>query len=383
MYKKEFVSCDVPTTVALSAAPPAIVVAPPWRTCRQWIVSRAAMSLCVLVFQNASVVLMTRYSRFSRPPSRWYHTSSLVLNQEIVKMALCIAIFCYETPPAPDPAKPEMSSLSVAVWRRETLILLLPAALFTMQNYLNIVALSHLDAMTFQVLSQTKLLSAAVFSVWLLDKRLNAMQWISLTILSSGVLLAQYEGPQSSSLPRPTKDVNAAHQNTLLGVVTCVVSGLSSSFAGVYFEKVVKTTPPSLAIRNIQLSLFGIPLALASLLAMDAVPSWGHFDFWRGYDAFIVALVMVHALGGLLVAIVVKYADNILKGFATGIAIVVSGLFTAFFWAYEPSPMWVLGCCLVALSPIMYQLGGDKPDKPSKESQPQAGSPVVAQGSKA
>ena len=36
------------------------------------------------------------------------------------------------------------------------------------------------------------------------------------------------------------------------------------------------------------------------------------------------AVVVNQAFGGLLIAVVMKYADNIVKGFATSIAIIVS-----------------------------------------------------------
>uniref|UniRef100_A0A914S2S2 Uncharacterized protein n=2 Tax=Ascarididae TaxID=6250 RepID=A0A914S2S2_PAREQ len=35
-------------------------------------------------------------------------------------------------------------------------------------------------------------------------------------------------------------------------------------------------------------------------------------------------MIMISSLGGLTVAVVIKYADNILKAFATSIAIVVA-----------------------------------------------------------
>jgi hypothetical protein len=55
--------------------------------------------------------------------------------------------------------------------------------------------------------------------------------------------------------------------------------------------------------------------------------------------------VALNAVGGLIVAVVVKYADNILKGFACSMAIIitciVSGAFVrknllAFFWGRMP-----------------------------------------------
>jgi len=38
----------------------------------------------------------------------------------------------------------------------------------------------------------------------------------------------------------------------------------------------------------------------------------------------------LQALGGLVIAVVIKYADNILKGFATSLSIIVSTLISYF-----------------------------------------------------
>ena len=45
------------------------------------------------------------------------------------------------------------------------------------------------------------------------------------------------------------------------------------------------------------------------------------------------AVVLMSAFGGLLVAVVVKYADNILKGFSTSVAIILSAMFNV--WLFE------------------------------------------------
>lgn len=60
-----------------------------------------------------------------------------------------------------------------------------PAALFVMQQVLVIVAASHLDAVTFQICSQSfKIMPTALFAVWLLGQFLTPMQWASLPVLA-------------------------------------------------------------------------------------------------------------------------------------------------------------------------------------------------------
>jgi len=68
-------------------------------------------------------------------------------------------------------------------------------------------------------------------------------------------------------------------------------------------------------MRNVQLSMLSIPLGLlvSYLKHGEKISQTG---FFFGYDLFVWYLVALNALGGLIVAVVVKYADNILKGFA-------------------------------------------------------------------
>ena len=51
----------------------------------------------------------------------------------------------------------------------------------------------------------------------------------------------------------------------------------------------------------------------------------------------MVYLVGMNATGGLLVAVVVKYADNILKGFACSLAIIISSIISIFLFGFQLS----------------------------------------------
>ena len=65
-------------------------------------------------------------------------------------------------------------------------------------------------------------------------------------------------------------------------------------------------------MRNIQLSILAIPLGVM-VCATKHGSAISENGFFHGYDAFVAYLVALNATGGLLVAVVVKYADNILK----------------------------------------------------------------------
>merc|ERR1711963_1184883 len=83
--------------------------------------------------------------------------------------------------------------------------------------------------------------------------------------------------------------------------------------------------------------------------------------FFFGYDLFVVYLVGMNATGGLLVAVVVKYADNILKGFACSLAIIITCVVSVFAFGFQLSFQFCTGAALVIASVFLY---GYKPPEP-------------------
>jgi len=65
-------------------------------------------------------------------------------------------------------------------------------------------------------------------------------------------------------------------------------------------------------------------------------------------------IISLQAFSGLLVAVVVKYTDNILKGFATSAAIVISCIASMYFFDFQLSLQFVIGSSLVIVATYMY-----------------------------
>ena len=61
----------------------------------------------------------------------------------------------------------------------------IPAALYCAQNNLQYVAVSNLEGPTFQLLTQLKILTTAMFSVIMLKRSLALHQWTSLFVLGT------------------------------------------------------------------------------------------------------------------------------------------------------------------------------------------------------
>lgn len=181
-----------------------------------------------------------------------------------------------------------------------------PSLLYVLQNNLLYVSATNLDAATYQVTYQLKILTTAIFAVIMLKKKLLATQWGSLFILVCGVALVQLsQGGEAR--------VITVEQNRLLGFTAAIAACFLSGFAGIFFEKMLKTSDLSVWMRNIQLSLLSLPLALMTAFFSNS-SEVAQKGFFFGFDSFVYFLVLLQACGGLIVAVVVKYADNILKG---------------------------------------------------------------------
>ena len=71
----------------------------------------------------------------------------------------------------------------------DTSKLAIPSGLYAIQNNLLFVALSYLNAATYQVTYQLKILTTALFAVLILGKKIEKHQWLSLFMLAIGVAL--------------------------------------------------------------------------------------------------------------------------------------------------------------------------------------------------
>lgn len=204
-----------------------------------------------------------------------------------------------------------------------------------------------------QVTYQLKILTTALFSVLLLGTSLSRLQWFSLALLFAGVALVQAEQVRTTPGGGSENSSGTPPQNYLTGLAAVGASCLSSGFAGVYFERLLKTSGGSIWVRNLQLGAVGTAVGLAAMLAAEgrAVATVG---FFHGYSPAVWAVVLNQAAGGLLVAVVVRYADNILKGFATALSILASAAVSAQLFGFRPRGAFVAGTAMVLGAVYLY-----------------------------
>lgn len=274
-----------------------------------------------------------------------YFTSTAVFLNEVIKLMVSVGVALYETSEAMpgSPLTKLLPVLSRSVFSRDSWKLAIPAILYTFQNTLQYVAVSNLDAATFQVTYQLKILTTALFSVTMLNRTLSVKRWVSLVLLMAGVAAVQ--------LPSPTAAVAAASNaagksnhareapvigNPAIGLAAVITACAISGLAGVYFEKVLKdsNSNASLWVRNVQLSFYSLFPAFFIGVVMKDGQAIAQDGFFAGYNYVVWTAIVFQAFGGLVVALVVNYADNIAKNFATSISIILSLLASVWFFDF-------------------------------------------------
>lgn len=168
--------------------------------------------------------------------------------------------------------------------------------------------------------------------------------------LFAGISLVQLNLSDEETHNHPNTPKN---QNPLLGVIAVLLSTFLSGFAGVYVEKMLKSTQKSLWLRNTQLSFFGIIFGIFGMFTKDYTVIFEK-GFFFGYDTLVIFTVFMQAISGMTIAVVFKYADNILKSFAASTAILISCVAAVYFFQAHLTLQFFLGALCVVLSIFLY-----------------------------
>uniref|UniRef100_A0A1A9UHY1 Sugar phosphate transporter domain-containing protein n=1 Tax=Glossina austeni TaxID=7395 RepID=A0A1A9UHY1_GLOAU len=305
------------------------------------------ISLIILTVQNAVLGLSMRYARTR--PGDIFVSSTAVLTSEVVKLITCLVLVFNEEGKDLQRFFRTLHK-TIIINPIDTLKVCVPSLVYIVQNNLLYVSASHLDAATYQVTYQLKILTTAMFAVIILRKKLLCTQWSALMILVIGIVLVQLAQTITGNSIDAT---DQPEQNRMFGLWAALGACFLSGFAGIYFEKILKGAEISVWMRNVQLSLLSIPFGIVTCFVNDGGKILAN-GFFHGYNIFIWYLILLQAGGGLIVAVVVKYADNILKGFATSLAIIISCIASMYIFDFHLTLKFTAGAALVITSIFMY-----------------------------
>ncbi|CAJ0583391.1 unnamed protein product, partial [Mesorhabditis spiculigera] len=274
-----------------------------------------------------------------------FSSTTVVLFMELIRLCTCILITVVRLR--------SISKFLEEFWttvvhnKLETAKVCVPALIYAIQNNLYYVALANIDATTYLVTHQLRIITTAVLSVALLSKRISMKQWMALVMALIGIIIVQ--------LDRAKSQPSASKGNVVLGVSLVIAMCWTSAFAGVYFEKVLKKSSVDVWMQNIRLSMLTLPMALSAVVAKD----WDNIvanNFLDGFTPMVWTVTFLNAFGGLVVAVVILYADNIRKTYCQTIAIGLTAWISIAMGDAVLTLQFMMGIILVVISILVYSL---------------------------
>ncbi|XP_065637041.1 CMP-sialic acid transporter 4-like [Quercus suber] len=138
-------------------------------------------------------------------------------------------------------------------------------------------------------------------------------------------------------------------------LISLQIMALLSGLAGVYTESIMKKRPlRNINVQNFWLYFFRVIFNAVYIQYSDSV---GNKGFFYGYSYFTVFIILNHALSGILVTMVMKYADNIVKVFSTSVAMLFLGVVSFIFFDFHLSLSFILDTALVIASIYLHHVG--------------------------
>ena len=207
------------------------------------------------------------------------------------------------------------------------------------------------------VCSQSKILTSAFWNVLLLRVQISRKQYIALFWLMGSMIMVQSGDHVHRSASSEMDHVRWSQLPR--GIIVVLIAALTSGFAGLYLEKIYTEYGARkrqlIWFRNTQLACISLPTAVIIAFWCDG-ERLRTFCAFQGYDRVVFIIITLQAFGGLIVAVVLRYAGNILKCFAVSISICSCAMLSTFFDedSHPLSLRAVLGVAFVICSMFLY-----------------------------
>lgn len=225
--------------------------------------SKGGVFVVYLSVQLAGLLLA---SASQRQETRYLNSTAVTLSEVIKVVVSVIGIAATE--------RLMLGGLLRAVYQtllkepQQLLKVAVPALLYTIQNNVIYASLAHLDAVTFQITYQLKLVASLLATRLLLKKPVAYTKWLSVVLLTLGVVSVQLslreedEGSAGagtaeagdSSAKDAAAEGAARSRSRLIGILGVLVACGCSGLAGAGMELLLKNSSQSLPRRNLQVS---------------------------------------------------------------------------------------------------------------------------------
>ncbi|KAJ3678668.1 hypothetical protein LUZ60_002471 [Juncus effusus] len=275
-----------------------------------------------------------------------YDFATIPFLAEIFKL-LVSCYFLWREKEASFPTPPKMTK----DWKTMRLYLI-PSIIYLFHNNVQFLTLQYLDPSTYQILGNLKIVTTGILFRIIMKRKLSTLQWMAILLLAVGTTTSQVKGCGDNNC-------DTLFSGKIQGYIYGIISAFLSAFAGIYTEYILKkNNNDSLYWQNIQLYTCGAVFNLGWLIIGDFKLGFEK-GFWfqrifEGYDYKTWLVVINLGSTGLLVSWLMKHADNIVKVYATSMAMLLTAVLSQFLFEVKATIQLVLGIIICIVSLQMY-----------------------------
>ncbi|CAE7732236.1 KIF1A [Symbiodinium sp. CCMP2456] len=217
-----------------------------------------------------------------------------------------------------------------------------PAMAYALQNVAGTAANKSLDAVTCNVLNQTKLLWTAAFVVLRKQRQFTFREWVALTMILLASLLTACDGDGLQAEP---------YWGRCQGVACACLAAMCSAFGAVLTEEaLVKGRDPFLLSAELALGGLGTLFLTFPFTMLEQ----GTAERFYGWTWATLLPLFTHAGGGILVGIVTKHLGSVNKAILMVVSLLLTGTLKVLIDHRWPSAPSMLSIGLVAAGLALY-----------------------------
>lgn len=230
----------------------------------------------------------------------------------------------------------------------------IPAAFYCLYNNLAFVSLVNYDPTTYYILLQLRMVVTGVIYQIVFKRRLTALQWLSLILITIGCLVKN-----SSQFSGGTFSLSNSFN---YGILLILVQVFCSCFAGVFTEFLVKDTGAGvhLMVQNVFMYVDSI---VCNLMVLLLLPNNESSSFLVNpiqtfsevlFEPLVFMVMFNNALCGIVTSLFLKSFNSILKIFASALELIITAIVCLIIFAIPIDSYTVIAIIIVSVAIYIY-----------------------------
>mmetsp|Transcript_15276 Transcript_15276/g.18541 ORF Transcript_15276/g.18541 Transcript_15276/m.18541 type:complete len:430 (-) Transcript_15276:44-1333(-) len=254
------------------------------------------------------------------------------------------------------PLETRTTDLSVSRRFRLSSLLLPPVILYVISDTLNFFMFELISPSTFSVVKQSRLVIVAVMNRFLLGRYISQIQWVAVLqlLLSSVLFEAESFGASDSSAGETRKSENFG---ILLLLFKCTLDSLAIIWMDMYFKHLDEKGFPY-PQQQVIFAIYSVIVGIVMTIYQNGNEIlFSGQSLFHGWNTGASISAFLAAFYGLLISIVLRYLNSMVKMFQSLAAVIVTILFDKLFFGERISAVKSIAVLLVLLSVFLYKLG--------------------------